>query len=289
VFYHLGELDSALTYALGAGSLFDVNDTSDYVQTLVGGSLIGGSAAALSRWAAPRLHHLGYQSVRAPWPGPCQRGSRQRSVLHPSDATLRKLARASQLLRGPAPHLTCLLRLAARALDQYFKQRVRAVDHKEEVEVDERLVSVVERMITRWGAALARPPTAAPLHAGRAHQTTNARPRAHMRRCCADAQYEQAVGIAMEARRLDKQEQVISGAPDVVAVLKWVPGRRWPWRRCAAARLQVLPGPARWWLARALVLGRCPPALPGGSQRRRAGTRCARAGRHPVPAPPGSS
>jgi 26S proteasome regulatory subunit N2 len=36
VFYHLGELDSALTYALGAGSLFNVNDTSDYVQTLVG-------------------------------------------------------------------------------------------------------------------------------------------------------------------------------------------------------------------------------------------------------------
>ncbi len=36
MFYHLGELDSALTYALGAGSLFNVNDTSDYVQTLVG-------------------------------------------------------------------------------------------------------------------------------------------------------------------------------------------------------------------------------------------------------------
>lgn len=36
VFYHLGELDEALNYALGAGSLFDVNDTSDYVQTLVG-------------------------------------------------------------------------------------------------------------------------------------------------------------------------------------------------------------------------------------------------------------
>jgi hypothetical protein len=36
VFYHLGELDSALTYALGAGALFNPNDDSEYVRTLVG-------------------------------------------------------------------------------------------------------------------------------------------------------------------------------------------------------------------------------------------------------------
>ena len=36
VFFYLGELDVALTYALGAGHLFDVNDKSDYVQTLLG-------------------------------------------------------------------------------------------------------------------------------------------------------------------------------------------------------------------------------------------------------------
>eukprot|EP00882_Tetradesmus_deserticola_P022563 GHRQ01024485.1.p1 GENE.GHRQ01024485.1~~GHRQ01024485.1.p1 ORF type:complete len:171 (+),score=41.52 GHRQ01024485.1:221-733(+) len=36
VFYHLGELDSALTYALGAGAHFDVDEQSEYVQTLVG-------------------------------------------------------------------------------------------------------------------------------------------------------------------------------------------------------------------------------------------------------------
>jgi 26S proteasome regulatory subunit N2 len=36
VFYHLGELDSALAYALGAGSHFNVNEQSEYVQTLVG-------------------------------------------------------------------------------------------------------------------------------------------------------------------------------------------------------------------------------------------------------------
>lgn len=44
VFYHLGELDSALTYALGAGRRFDVTDDSEYVRTLVGESF------RLCRW-----------------------------------------------------------------------------------------------------------------------------------------------------------------------------------------------------------------------------------------------
>mmetsp|Transcript_45917 Transcript_45917/g.85735 ORF Transcript_45917/g.85735 Transcript_45917/m.85735 type:complete len:1044 (+) Transcript_45917:91-3222(+) len=35
VFYHLGELNDSLTYALGAEGLFDVNQDSEYVQTLV--------------------------------------------------------------------------------------------------------------------------------------------------------------------------------------------------------------------------------------------------------------
>jgi 26S proteasome regulatory subunit N2 len=36
VFYHLGDLDDALTYALGAGSLFDVKGSGEYVQTILG-------------------------------------------------------------------------------------------------------------------------------------------------------------------------------------------------------------------------------------------------------------
>lgn len=40
VFYHLGELDDALTYALGADTLFDINEKSEYVQTLLGGSTL---------------------------------------------------------------------------------------------------------------------------------------------------------------------------------------------------------------------------------------------------------
>jgi len=35
VFYHLGELDDALTYALGAGALFDTSEQSEYVQTIL--------------------------------------------------------------------------------------------------------------------------------------------------------------------------------------------------------------------------------------------------------------
>ncbi len=35
VFYHLENLDLALTYALGAGNLFDLNERTEYVNTLV--------------------------------------------------------------------------------------------------------------------------------------------------------------------------------------------------------------------------------------------------------------
>ncbi|KAL8464716.1 hypothetical protein ACS0TY_034284 [Phlomoides rotata] len=39
VFYYLDELDDSLSYALGAGPLFDVSEDSDYVRTLLGKSL----------------------------------------------------------------------------------------------------------------------------------------------------------------------------------------------------------------------------------------------------------
>ena len=35
VYYHLGELGDALTYALGAGTLFNVDERSEYVETLL--------------------------------------------------------------------------------------------------------------------------------------------------------------------------------------------------------------------------------------------------------------
>ena len=36
VYYHLGELDSALTFALGAGALFDVTEHTEFSDTVVG-------------------------------------------------------------------------------------------------------------------------------------------------------------------------------------------------------------------------------------------------------------
>jgi 26S proteasome regulatory subunit N2 len=36
VFYYLGELNDSLSYALGAGPLFDVSDDSDYAHALLG-------------------------------------------------------------------------------------------------------------------------------------------------------------------------------------------------------------------------------------------------------------
>lgn len=36
VFYYLGELNDSLSYALGAGPLFDVSEDTDYAHTLLG-------------------------------------------------------------------------------------------------------------------------------------------------------------------------------------------------------------------------------------------------------------
>ena len=36
MYYHLGAYEDSLTYALGAGDLFDVNGHSEYVETIIG-------------------------------------------------------------------------------------------------------------------------------------------------------------------------------------------------------------------------------------------------------------
>ena len=43
----------------------------------------------------------------------------------------------------------------------------------------------------------------------------------HCCRCFRDGQYEQAVGIALEARQLDKLEETIQASPDVVQTLTY--------------------------------------------------------------------
>ncbi len=120
VFYHLGELDDALHYALCAGSLFQVEEQSEFVQTVIGAS---------GRMAGPGgrpTHKLAVGAV-------------SRSVGAP------ELLRAAALMMAGC----CWLCHAARALDKYFALRAKQAESKEEVEVDPRLIEIVERMLEK--------------------------------------------------------------------------------------------------------------------------------------------
>ncbi|KAE9613873.1 putative 26S proteasome regulatory complex, non-ATPase subcomplex, Rpn2/Psmd1 subunit [Lupinus albus] len=112
VFYYLGELNDSLSYALGAGPLFDVSEDSDYVHTLL-----------------------------------------------------------------------------AKAIDEYasLKSKVAESNH-ESVKVDPRLEAIVERMLDK---------------------------------CITDGKYHQAMGIAIECRRLDKLEEAITRSDDVKGTLSY--------------------------------------------------------------------
>ncbi|KAI6694006.1 hypothetical protein NL676_021716 [Syzygium grande] len=112
VFYYLGELNDSLSYALGAGSLFDVSDDSDYVHTLL-----------------------------------------------------------------------------SKAIDEYASLKTKAAESKKEaVEVDPRLEAIVERMLDK---------------------------------CINDGKYQQAMGIAIECRRLDKLEEAITRSDNVHGSLSY--------------------------------------------------------------------
>ena len=113
VFYYLGELNDSLTYALGAGPLFDVSEDTEYVQTLV-----------------------------------------------------------------------------AKCVDEYILLSVKAAEanESEKTVLDPRLVAIVERMLDK---------------------------------CMQDGKFQQAVGIALECRRLDKLEEAISRSENAPAMLSY--------------------------------------------------------------------
>ena len=116
MFYHLGELDDALRFALRAGDLFDVNDGSDFTQTLI-----------------------------------------------------------------------------AKSIDQYVEQRQglemsAALGSAHEDSIDRALVDIVERMF-EW--------------------------------CLREGQYFQAIGIALESKRLDKLEEAINRSASVAECLSY--------------------------------------------------------------------
>lgn len=112
VYYHLGSFEDSLTYALGAGDLFDVNAHTEYVETII-----------------------------------------------------------------------------AKCIDHYTKLRVENIENPTETKaIDPRLEAIVNRMIVR---------------------------------CLDDGQYRQALGIALETRRMDIIEQSIMKSDDVNAMLAY--------------------------------------------------------------------
>ncbi|KAI7988490.1 hypothetical protein LOK49_LG13G01921 [Camellia lanceoleosa] len=110
VFYYLGELNDSLSYALGAGPMFDVSEDSDYVHTLL-----------------------------------------------------------------------------AKAIDEYVSLKLKAAESNDEAaKMDPRLEAIVERMLDK---------------------------------CILDGKYQQAIGIAIECRRLDKLEEAIMRSDNIHATL----------------------------------------------------------------------
>ncbi|KAL9330299.1 hypothetical protein ACSQ67_005302 [Phaseolus vulgaris] len=112
VFYYLGELNDSLSYALGAGPLFDVSEDSDYVHTLL-----------------------------------------------------------------------------AKAIDEYASLKSKAAESSDEsINMDPRLEAIVERLLDK---------------------------------CIVDGKYQQAMGTAIECRRLDKLEEAITRSDNVQGTLSY--------------------------------------------------------------------
>ncbi|XP_073279347.1 26S proteasome non-ATPase regulatory subunit 1 homolog A-like [Primulina huaijiensis] len=112
VFYYLGELNDSLSYALGAGPLFDVSEDSDYVHTIL-----------------------------------------------------------------------------AKAIDEYASLKTKAAETKvESTKVDSRLEAIVERMLDK---------------------------------CIVDGKNQQAIGMAIECRRLDKLEEAVIKSDNIHATINY--------------------------------------------------------------------
>jgi 26S proteasome regulatory subunit N2 len=129
VFFHLEEYEDALRLGLGAGAFFDVNNKSEYVETLV-----------------------------------------------------------------------------AKAIDEYIKLREQAETNKEAPPtIDPRLEAIVERMFARYDHISPPPPIYT--YAAGGHPGAELCCVLTHGRCFQDGAYNQAVGIALEAHRLDKVRQ----------------------------------------------------------------------------------
>ena len=170
VFFHLGELNDALSYALGAGALFDVADDSDYAQTLLG----EGS-------------HLHYD---------------------------RFLIATVESILITLPLFLALFLSSAKALDEYAAIQSRAAG--EEKTMDPRLEAIVERMLDKYDSAL----MICCFSVSKKHSselTSTLLPF----RCILDGKYQQAMGMAVDCRRLDKLEGAISRCDNLHGALSY--------------------------------------------------------------------
>lgn len=121
VFYHLGELDDALTYALGAGSLFDLTEQSEYVQTI-----LGECGLQPCRWGPLTAQRIGQR--------------------HPSKHA--RIDSHAHTRPQPSPSPRHRHHPTARCIDQYTELRLK-VGTSDEAPIDERLCAIIERMFDR--------------------------------------------------------------------------------------------------------------------------------------------
>ncbi|UYV60263.1 PSMD1 [Cordylochernes scorpioides] len=136
VYYHLGSFEDSLTYALGAGELFNVSQSSEYVDTIIGKLL-----TTFVQFLIP----LTWMNVN-------------KRVCVP-----------------------------AKCIDHYTKLRVANAESKtDQKPIDERLEAIVNRMFDR---------------------------------CFEAGQYKQAIGIALETRRMDVFKKAILSSDDVTGML----------------------------------------------------------------------
>jgi 26S proteasome regulatory subunit N2 len=185
VFYHLGSYQDSLYFALGAGGLFDLTSTSQYVSTIVGTSKSQRQRFANS---CKPLDNIVFSLSAA------------KSIDHYTKLRLLKIAKEKKahgklsedwnfVVTGQPeliPSESVMLTLSG--LDSGKKSDVltRPIDPDEPI--DPRLEQIVDRMFQR---------------------------------CFDHGQYKQAMGIALETRRMDIFEKSILLSDDVLGMLSY--------------------------------------------------------------------
>ncbi|KVI08364.1 26S proteasome regulatory complex, non-ATPase subcomplex, Rpn2/Psmd1 subunit [Cynara cardunculus var. scolymus] len=165
VFYYLGELNDSLSYALGAGSLFDVSEDSDYVHTLLG----------KDSWMDARLTFVMITL-------------KFNCVLYGIRVDYLSYQPRMVLVQYFLHNFVEYGLTNSKAIDEYATLRTKAAESNEAADLDPRLEAIVERMLDK---------------------------------CIMDGKYQQAIGMAIECRRLDKLKEAITNSDNVHATLSY--------------------------------------------------------------------